>query len=324
LTGRERVHRLIRREKIDRIPLYGWVRANLEDKIAAAFGSVENFEDRYEFDLAHIFGGPPTYSSSLIKQLHKEKGGVIEPKDLLSISPTDPDNQEAYAEMIKKIRFYQDERQRFVYVQTPGIFEALNSIFGIENHLAYMLLYEDDLRQVYRRQAEWNRRFALNCIELGVDMVHVSDDWGGQHNLLFSPALLHSLIIPYHQVTVEAVKQAGCLISMHSDGNINDALDAIAALGYDVLHPYQESAGMDYQVYKSRYADRFVLMGGLDVQTTIGFGKPDFLKKEIYRVTDTFRDGGLIFCTSHFVQDHCSIDELTYAFDIEYEAVRRR
>jgi len=56
-------------------------------------------------------------------------------------------------------------------------------------------------------------------------------------------------------------------------------------------------------------------MGGLDVQTTIGFGKMDFLKTEIERVLRTFADGGLLFCTSHFVQSHCTIEELTLAFD---------
>jgi uroporphyrinogen decarboxylase len=63
-------------------------------------------------------------------------------------------------------------------------------------------------------------------------------------------------------------------------------------------------------------------MGVLDVQTTIGFGKYDKLKREIERVIRMFSDGGLIFCTSHFVQDHCTIEELTLAYDLVYELVR--
>ena len=35
-----------------------------------------------------------------------------------------------------------------------------------------------------------------------------------------------------------------------------------------------------------------------------------------------FADGGLLYCTSHFVQDHCSIEELTFAFDTAYELCR--
>jgi hypothetical protein len=29
--------------------------------------------------------------------------------------------------------------------------------------------YPDELAEVYRRVAEWNRQFALNAIELGID-----------------------------------------------------------------------------------------------------------------------------------------------------------
>jgi len=35
-----------------------------------------------------------------------------------------------------------------------------------------------------------------------------------------------------------------------------------------------------------------------------------------------FEDGGLIFCTSHFVQDHCTIEELQEAYEFVYGLVR--
>jgi uroporphyrinogen decarboxylase len=153
-------------------------------------------------------------------------------------------------------------------------------------------------------------------------MIHVSDDWGGQENLLFSPRTWWTLIHPYHKVTCDAVKARGAFLSLHTDGNITSVLDGVVDLGYDVVHPYQESAGMSYDLYQQRYADRFILMGGLDVQTTIGFGKRDFLAAEIKRVLTRFRDGGLLYCTSHFIQDHCSVEELAFAYDLIHETVR--
>ena len=103
---------------------------------------------------------------------------------------------------------------------------------------------------------------------------------------------------------------------------ISQVLDGIVELGYMVLHPYQVSAGMDYGLYLDRYQDRFTVMGGLDVQTTIGFGDYDRLKADIEHVVRTFSERGLLFCTSHFVQDHCSIEELTFAYDLIYDLVR--
>jgi uroporphyrinogen decarboxylase len=103
---------------------------------------------------------------------------------------------------------------------------------------------------------------------------------------------------------------------------VDAVLDGIVKLGYDVVHPWQESAGMDYGLYQRTYADNFVLMGGLDVQTTIGFGDLPRLEREIRRVIGLFARGGMLYCTSHFVQDHCSIEELTFAFDLVYSLVR--
>lgn len=321
MLPRERVIQVINHQKPDRIPIYGWVRANLDKQISEAFGSADAFEDKYEFDFAHIFGGPGTYAGEELNKVRKEVGN-IEPRHLLDVPLNDPNQMTSYQGIVDAIRHHKEQRGRFVYVQTPGIFEALNGVFGIENHLCYLALYEDDLHEVYRRQAEWNRAFANNCMDLGVDMVHVSDDWGSQKTLLFSPSTWWKLIYPYHKITCDAVKKRGFYLSLHCDGNFASVIDGVIKLGYDVVHPYQESAGMDLQEFKRKYMDAFVVMGGLDVQTTIGFGKLDFLKSEIERVLGMFVDGGLLYCTTHFIQNHCTIEELTFAFDTIYEVAR--
>jgi len=186
----------------------------------------------------------------------------------------------------------------------------------------YLALYESELHEVYKRQAEWNRQFAMNSLDVGVDMIHVSDDWGAQTGLMFSPDLWRTLIYPYHKVVCDAVRKRQAYLSLHSDGNVTQVLDGIMELGYNVLHPYQVSAGMDYGLYFEKYADRLTLMGGLDVQTTIGFGDLDRLRSDIELIIQSFADRGLLLCTSHFVQDHCSIEELTFAYDLIHDLVR--
>jgi len=321
MLSRERVQCVIDGGRPDRIPIYGWVWANLSEPIAEAFGSVAAFEDAYEFDFAHLFGGPSAFRRDEVEPI-READGPITPQTAMELANTDPDDTAAYADIVEGIRHHKHDRGRFVYVQTPGIFEALNGLFGIENHLAYLLLYPDAIEQVYRRQAEWNRRFAMNCLDLGVDMIHVSDDWGSQNGPLFSPEVWWRMIYPAHKVTCDAVKERGAVLSLHCDGDFSALADGVVKLGYDVVHPWQESAGMSLQTYKDRYRGKFVVMGGLDVQTTVGFGRPDVLRAEIERVMRMFADGGLLFCTTHFIQAHCTIQELRVAFDTAYELSR--
>lgn len=322
MLSRERVAAVIEHHKPDRIPIYAWVSANLSAPIAERWGSVAALEDQYEFDFAHLFGGPSPYPQAALEDLWRAAGGPVEPGALLGIERSDPNDREDYRDIADQIRHHQTERGRFVYVQTPGIFECLNGPFGIENHLMYLALYPEDLAEVYRRQAHWNQAFALNCIELGVDMVHVSDDWGAQVGLMFSPKTWWELIYPNHKIVCDAVKAKGAYLSVHSDGNVNAVVDGIIALGYNVVHPWQESAGMSLRHFKDNYAHAFSVMGGLDVQTTIGFGRLDLLRSEIERVMRMFADGGLLFCTTHFVQDHCTMDELGFALDLAFELSR--
>lgn len=310
----------------DRVPVYGWLRANVDGMIAATFGSVDAFEDRYEFDLAHVFGGPTPLSCNwdALEKMRAQHGRALEPADLLDAPWGDPNEAAGYQGIRDALEHHKAKRGRFVYIQTPGIFEALNGAFGIENHLMYLCLYETELHEVYRRQAVWNRAFAMNCLDMGADMVHVSDDWGAQRGLLFSPETWWQLMYPYHKVTCDAVLARKGYLSLHSDGNVSPVLDGIVKLGYQVVHPYQESAGMDWSEYRQKYADSFAIMGGLDVQTTIGFGNFDKLRQDIERVLRFGADGRLLFCTSHFVQSHCSMEELTFAYDLVYDLVRKR
>lgn len=321
MISRERVEAVIEHQRPDRIPVYGWVKANMSEVISERFGSPEAFEDHYEFDTAHLFGGPGAYDGETMKQLRADCGGTITPADLLTIPMADPDVDSSYDGLRKDVQHHKTDRGRWVYVQTPGIFEAHNGCFGIENHLMHLALYPDDIKKVYQRQVDWVIKRINNCIDIGIDMIHISDDWGAQNALMFSPDMWRELIFPYHQQITRAVKDRGVKVSLHSDGNVNQVLDEIVELGYDVVHPWQESAGMSLEFFRDNYRKDFSVMGGLDVQSTIGFGKLDFLESEIQRVLGMFEDGGLIFCTTHFVQDHCTLEELCFAYDTVREIV---
>ncbi len=322
MNSRELVTKTIKGNNEGITPVYGWVRENLKEQITEAFGSVEEFEDHYQFDLAHLFGGPGPHNHNRFEKL-KKQGNEITPDLVLDIPLKEVNHSEDYQDIVKQLNHYQVDRGRFCYVQTPGIFECLNQVFGIENHLLYLALYPDKLAEVYKRQAEWNRDFVDNMIDLGVDMIHVSDDWGAQNSLLFSKKMWQELIYPRHKLVCDRVKEREVFLSLHSDGNVSSIVDEIIDLGYDVVHPWQESAGMSYDTYLRKYQDKLAIMGGLCVQTTIGFNNYGNLENEIRRVFNLLKGKRWLFCTTHFVQDHCSIDELVFAFDLAVKLARK-
>ena len=321
MNSRQLTAKVIRGEKTNRTPVYGWVSANLDKEITAEFGSVRNFEDHYEYDLAHIFGGPRPYKKGQFKELI-ESGEEITPEMVLDISMQPADDETALANVKKRLDFYQADRERFCYMQTPGIFEFHNDVFGMENHMIQMILEPDQMKEVYKRQADWNKKYSESIIELGIDMIHISDDWGAQNDLMFSKDTWLDMIMPYTKITADYVKSTGTFLSLHSDGNINRVLPEIRDLGFDILHPWQETAGMSYETFLNKYSNDFGIMGGLCIQSTLGFGDLDNVKSEIERVFSILKGKRWIFCTTHFVQDHCSMEELVFAYDLAVKLAR--
>lgn len=321
MNSTERVRRTILGQETDRQPIYGWVSANLSSEITAAYGSVAAFEDKYEYDAAHLFAGPGAFRKDVLDRLRRENEELT--PDLLVDEDifTDPD-VDGYYDSVSNVLAFHKQRDRFCYIQTPGFFEQFNGIFGIENQLLYLAMYPDELGELYRRQAQWTVKFADHCIDRGVDVIHISDDWGAQKDLLFSPKLWQELIYPNMKTVTDHVHERGCFVSLHSDGCVAKVTDGIADLGFDVVHPWQESAGMSYDLWLDRYSDRFAILGGICVQSAIGILPRERLEEEIRRVFGLLKGKRWICCTTHYVQNHCTIEDLAFAYDLIYKLAR--
>lgn len=323
MNGIERVRRAILGQEVDRTPVYGWCGANgLDVPLTEIYGSVEAFEEKYGFDAVHLFPPVAVCDEELLKRL-REENEELDPEVLLEAGNwlLDPDAPEGYEELHRQVEHYH-ERGRFCYAQTPGFFEHYNGVFGIENHLYYVAAYPEELGEIYSRQAEWTIRYAGHCIDAGVDMVHISDDWGAQNNLMFSPVFWREYIKPNLKKIIDYVHSRGCLVSLHSDGCVDLVTDELAEIGFDCVHPWQEAAGMSYETYLEKYADKFAILGGVCIQHTLGFGDFEKLERELRRVFATLKGKRWICCTTHFVQDHCSMEELAFAYDLIYKLAR--
>lgn len=321
MNSTQRVRNTILGKQTDRQPVYGWVKENLSDEISEKFGSVEAFEDKYEFDAAHIFGGPWSFDGDAFDNI-RSRHDELTPDILLDYDLfVSPDNDVDYEDVKKQIAHHK-ERERFCYMQTPGLFEHFNTVFGIENHLLYTALYPDELCELYARQAEWTKSFADKCISLGADMIHISDDWGSQKDMLFSPDTWREIIYPNMKTIVDHIHSKGAFAGLHSDGCIKKVLDGVRDIGFDVVHPWQENADMPLELYLENYSNDFAVMGGICVQSAIGIMNREELEKEIRRVFSLLKGRRWICCTSHFVQKHCPVDDLEFAYNLIYKLAR--
>ena len=95
----------------------------------------------------------------------------------------------------------------------------------------------------------------------------------------------------------------GIHVNLHSDGYILNVMDDIIEMGYTLMHPVQESAGMDPRKIKDEYGDKIVIYGSLDVVDGLYGHEGEELDRYIEeRFAIYAPGGGFIFNTGHFVQ----------------------
>ncbi|MBI2299113.1 MAG: hypothetical protein HYU66_09265 [Armatimonadetes bacterium] len=326
MLGFERFAAALSHREGDRVPIYCWIfgQPGVTDDIHARFGDMDHFADALDFDLVQAFpaGGLLTGEAKAGYDTGSDPtfGNVLDVADACEVPLTDPHDDAIYGPIRRAVEHDRGRRGRAVLVQTPGVFEAANGFIGLENHLLELALRPELCARLYDRIAEWSCAYIDHCVDLGVDCIHVSDDWGMNGGLLFRKATWEEHIRPATARIAAKAKSRGAWLSLHSDGDVTDVLGETADLGFDVVHPVQESAGMDMLAVKQRYRGRLALYGGLDIRTVLGRGMPQQVEDEVRRLMRTLKPGGgYVFCTSHMVQPGTPLDEVIHAYEVARE-----
>jgi uroporphyrinogen decarboxylase len=141
-------------------------------------------------------------------------------------------------------------------------------------------------------------RFADLGVEIGLSTTDLADN----HSTFMNPRQLERYVWPYLTRWVEALKGLGMRTILHSDGNLNACLEAIASSGVDCLQAIDPTAGMDLLTCKRQLEGRLCLAGNLDCGLLL-LGSPEAVYQAACGlIQDAMPGGGFIFGTSNAVQ----------------------
>jgi uroporphyrinogen decarboxylase len=181
-----------------------------------------------------------------------------------------------------------------------GPFSALWMLAGLIN--ISMWVYDDPqfLDELLREMGRWNTQLGLELIRTGVDAVIIHDDWGMNESTFISPNDWKRFVLPYIAEEVETLANTGTPVILHSDGNLNALMDEIVQLRISALNPLQRSARMDLAETKAKYGDRLCLIGNISTTTTLAYGTPDDVEREVLEcLRDAAPGGGYIVAPDH-------------------------
>jgi uroporphyrinogen decarboxylase len=109
-------------------------------------------------------------------------------------------------------------------------------------------------------------------VDLGVAMMRYPEDLGMQRGPMLSPGHFRRYIKPVYERLMTPAREAGCLVHMHSDGDIRDLVDDLVVSGVDALNLQDLVNGIDW--IAARLKGRVCIDLDIDRQAVTRFGGP--------------------------------------------------
>jgi uroporphyrinogen decarboxylase len=136
-----------------------------------------------------------------------------------------------------------------------------------------------------------------------VDFAHAGEDFGNQRGPMIGLDIFERHFAPKYGKYFEMVHFYGARTMLHMCGCCEAFLPRLIELGldvYDVVQPTTPSMGI--AVLKERFGDRLCFCGSVCVQTTLAWGTPGDVEREVHRRLALFPEGGLFLGPTHAVQ----------------------
>ncbi len=220
-----------------------------------------------------------------------------------SFRAPDPGRPLLYEEAGRVIREFKSEYW-IVGVTVTTIFETAWALRGYERILTDFIEKPDLAERILDFPFRYHLAAAKTLTELGVDMIWIGDDIGGQRSMILSPATWRRFLKPRLEEFIATIKgiNPGLKVAYHSDGHILPIIGELADIGVDVLNPVQPGS-MDPAEVKRRFGDRLSFWGTIDEQRTLPFGNVEDVAREVReRIATVGQGGGLIVGPTHHVQ----------------------
>jgi uroporphyrinogen decarboxylase len=349
LTSVERIGRIMRREKADRIGLYEgfWGDTKAAYVKQGHVKPEEDLADHFDLDIRECWAFnnvadldfkdeilEETEDTRLIKngngavlRWHKKHNTTPENVDYTVKTRAqweavrekliNTDERRINFEAYRKARAHAKKHNKFFTWSGVNVFELMHPLCGHENMLMGMALdpmWVRDMIDVYIEMT-LNLQEILFAKEGAPDGIYYYEDMGFKERPFISPTMYKELIFPAHKRSVAFAHERGLPVIMHICGFVEPLLPGIVEAGVDCIQAIEIKAGMDLlRIYKN-YGDVLSLMGGIDVRTLYSNDKA-LIDKELEAKIPVVKQGfGYCLFSDHSIPN--TVEYETYKYFIE-------
>jgi uroporphyrinogen decarboxylase len=274
----------------------GWVNGYYQ----TGYQHVEHYQDEWGVVWKTI-----AYDTPYGKGKYTEPSGhpLAEEGSFETYIPPDPNRPELYTEAQRVLGDFKDEYW-IVGVTPTTIFETAWALRGYEQLLMDMAMNPEQANHVLDIPYSYHKTVTQHLVKMGVDMIWLGDDVGGQSSMLMSPRMWRQYFKPRMAELIASLRAINphIKIAYHTDGVVYPIIPDLIEIGLDVLNPIQPMA-MDPMRLKSQYGRDLCFWGSIDIQQTLPFGTPEQVRDEVLtRLKTIGQGGGLLIGPTHNVQ----------------------
>jgi len=313
MTSRERMIATLRFQNPDRLPLDIWCLGTAKIKYG---GALESLLGEYETDIRRVgcsmdrgyygeYNRTGLYTDmwgSTWKMLVAGITGEVVGPAIADISAAGDfrppyarleqswiEGRQSVADAIRAHR----ENGKFVIGGTVEPFQRMQWVRGSENLYCDLGLREPGVFQLCGVLTDYYLRYLDYWLDMDIDAVSFTEDWGTQISLLISPALWREMFRPVYKKLFDKIKAAGKFVFFHSDGYILDIYADLIALGADAINSQVWCMGVENVAAVG--AGKVTFWGELDRQGFLPFGTPGDVRRGAAKMKELlYAGGGLI------------------------------
>ena len=159
--------------------------------------------------------------------------------------------------------------------------------------------------EMLKRCADFSAQLSREALaRFELDWLWTGDDVSSQISMLMSPVTWRALIKPHLARVVALGKAKGLWVAYHCCGALRPIIPDLIEIGIDVLNPVQcNCPGMDPLELKAEFGKQMAFMGGVDTQGLVPTGTVDEVRRASARLIEgmTRDGGGYILAASHTI-----------------------
>jgi uroporphyrinogen-III decarboxylase len=195
-----------------------------------------------------------------------------------------------------------------------GVFGTVREMLGAVRTLLSFCDEPDMVRDIMETYVTlWLSLYERVAQRVQIDHIHIWEDMSGKQGSLISMAMVEDFMMPqYDRIAVFAREHNVPVLSVDSDGKVDELLPVMVRHGVNVFLPFEAQAGNDIEEVRRQFP-KLGILGGLD-KNALARGKPE-IHVQLDRAQRMFASGGYVAGFDHSIPPNVPWENYRYFVD---------